>query len=268
MNANVSQATMLIDKINGVLGQQELLKAKKEEYENRVKEHNETINLLNKGISDMKTALGVLNTVKDMNTAKTYAFIEHNLNLALDKVFTGKVRKIHLVEGALNQKYPELRLELTTENGIKRSLKADSGHGMRQIVSLLCTLCLICISGTRKFLVLDEVLTGLSTESKQAVDEILWAFADIGFQFIIAEHGFIAKGSHVYELEFNNGISKCTNDYVAEQGFYSDKNAEVNNSLREMPTESLDGTTDEISQYTYIEPTSEQIAFSSTQYAI
>ena len=223
---DTSQVMQLCNDIGSLLTNQSMLLAQKQAYENKVKEHNETIDLLNKGISDMKIALGVLNTVKDMNTAQSYRFIEHNLNLALDKVFVGKVRKISLVEGALNGKYPELRLELITENGVKRSLKTDSGHGMRQVVSLLCTLCLICISGARKFLVLDEVLTGLSTESKEAVDEILWTFTEIGFQFIIVEHAFIAKNSQVYELELNNGVSKVVDEYVIDHGFYSDKNAE------------------------------------------
>lgn len=223
--ANTAQVAQLCGDIESLLGQQALLRATKQQYEAKTKEHNETIKLLNQGIADMKTALAILNTVKDMNTAQSYAFIEHNLNLALDKVFTGKVRKIRLIEGALQGKYPELRLELITENGIKRSLKTDSGHGMRQVVSLLCTLCLICISGARKFLVLDEVLTGLSTESKQAVDDILWTFADIGFQFVVVEHSFIAKNAYVYELELNNGVSKVVDEYIQEQGFYSDKTA-------------------------------------------
>ena len=217
-----NEIATICSNIDNIIGQQKLLKAQKAGFEEKVKEYNETINLLNKGISDMKTALGVLNTVKDMNTAQSYAFIEHNLNLALDKVFTGKIRKIKLVEGTLNGKYPELRLELITENNVKRSLKTDSGHGMRQGVSLLITLCLICISGARKFLVLDEVLTGLSPEAKEAVDEILWTFAGIGFQFVIVEHSFIAKGSHVYRLELNNGISRIADEFITEHGFYAE----------------------------------------------
>lgn len=202
------------------LSQQSLLRQTKEKFLTSAAEHNETIQTLSAALKDNKEAMALLNTVKDMNTAQSYAFIEHNLNIALEKVFSGSVRRIRLVEGTYNGKYPELKLELVTENGVKRSLKTDSGHGMRQVVSLLCTLCLICVSGARRFLVLDEVLTGLSSESRRAVDDILWAFADIGFQFIIVEHGFIARGSQVYELKLENGISRCTHEYITEQGFY------------------------------------------------
>lgn len=243
--ANTAQVAQLCGDIDSLLSQQALLRATKQQYEAKTKEHNETIKLLNQGIADMKAALAVLNTVKDMNTAQSYAFIEHNLNLALDKVFTGKVRKIRLVEGALQGKYPELRLELITENGVKRSLKTDSGHGMRQVVSLLCTLCLICISGARKFLVLDEVLTGLSTESKQAVDDILWTFTEIGFQFVVVEHSFIAKNAYVYELELNNGVSKVVDEYTQEQGFYSDRNAEAANERAEQADQDSEEQTGE-----------------------
>lgn len=221
MHNNVtSRAGQTASAAEHTLSQQELLKQTREKFLASAAEHNETIQTLSAALKDNKEAMALLNTVKDMNTAQSYAFIEHNLNIALEKVFSGSVRRIRLVEGTYNGKYPELKLELVTENGVKRSLKTDSGHGMRQVVSLLCTLCLICVSGARRFLVLDEVLTGLSAESRKAVDDILWAFAGIGFQFLIVEHGFIARGSQVYELKLENGISRVTHEYVTDQGFY------------------------------------------------
>ena len=222
-NTLAGYASTAVKHAQEVTSRQTLLRQTKESLLESAREHDKNIGLLGEALADNKQALIVLNTVKDMNTAQSYAFIEHNLNIALDKVFSNSVRKIKLIEGAYNNKYPELKLELITENGIKRSLKTDSGHGLRQIVSLLCTLCLICVSGARRFLVLDEVLTGLSGESRLAVDDILWAFAGIGFQFVIVEHGFIAHNSHVYELKLDNGISKVTNDYIATTGFYMDR---------------------------------------------
>ena len=210
-NNLMQQAAIVASSATKLLTQQAMLKQTKEKFLDSAKEHEQSIVTLSAALKDNKEALGLLNTVKDMNTAQSYAFIEHNLNIALEKVFNGSVRRIRLVEGTYNSKYPELRLELITENNVKRSLKTDSGHGMRQVVSLLCTLCLICVS---------EVLTGLSPASRQAVDDILWAFADIGFQFLIVEHGFIAKGSQVYELKLENGVSKATHEYIADKGFY------------------------------------------------
>lgn len=212
---------------NDMLAKESVRRQTKDNLVASAKEHDANIKVLSESLVDNKAAMGVLNTVKDMNTAQSYAFIEHNLNIALEKVFEGSVRRIRLVEGAYNSKYPELKLELITENGVKRTLKTDSGHGLRQVVSLLCTLCLICVSGARRFLVLDEVLNGLSAESRYAVDDILWAFAGIGFQFITVEHGFIAHGSHVYQLKLENGVSKCVKDYIANTGMYLDKSTEA-----------------------------------------
>lgn len=222
-NQIAARAASVFTLTNNIITQQKLLAQTKDKFLQTAKEHDENILKLSAALKDHKEALGLLNTVKDMNTAQSYAFIEHNLNIALEKVFSGAIRKIKLKEGSYNNKYPELKLELITENGIKRSLKTDSGHGMRQVVSLLCTLCLICVSGARKFLVLDEVLTGLSADSKKAVDDILWAFAGIGFQFVIVEHGFIAHNSQVYELKLENGTSKIADEYVADKGFYSER---------------------------------------------
>lgn len=226
------------------LSQQQLLRQTKEKFLASAQEHNETIQTLSAALKDNKEAMAILNTVKDMNTAQSYAFIEHNLNIALEKVFSGSVRRIRLVEGTYNGKYPELKLELVTENGVKRSLKTDSGHGMRQVVSLLCTLCLICVSGARRLLILDEVLTGLSAESRKAVDDILWAFAGIGFQFLIVEHGFIARGSQVYELKLENGISRCTHEYITDQGFYMGR-AQKNSATGSVAEEENGGQTEE-----------------------
>lgn len=222
-NNVVSRAGQAGSRAEHTLSQQSLLRQTKEKFLNSAKEHNDTIQTLSAALKDNKEALTLLNTVKDMNTAQSYAFIEHNLNIALEKVFSGSVRRIRLIEGTYNGKYPELKLELITENGVKRSLKTDSGHGMRQVVSLLCTLCLICVSGARRFLVLDEVLTGLSMQSKQAVDDILWAFAEIGFQFLIVEHGFVARNAQVYELKLENGVSRVTHEYITDKGYYQGK---------------------------------------------
>lgn len=241
-----SRAEQTAKNIEHTLSQQQLLRQTKDRFLESAKEHSDTIASLSVALKDNKEALAILNTVKDMNTAQSYAFIEHNLNIALEKVFSGSVRRIRLVEGTYNGKYPELKLELITENGIKRSLKTDSGHGMRQVVSLLCTLCLICVSGARRFLVLDEVLTGLSAESKQAVDDILWAFAGIGFQFLIVEHGFVARNAQVYELKLENGISRVTHEYLTDRGYYQGMTPKNRTSLHHTDDTGDDEQSDDI----------------------
>ena len=121
--------------------------------------------------------------------------------------------KIRLKEYTRAGQYPQLELELIVENGKVRSLKNDSGHGLMQIISLLCVLSVIVLTGSRRVFVIDEVLSGLSENSRKIVAEILWTFTEIGFQFIVSEHGFIPKGSKVYHL-------KMTGEYPSRQGVY------------------------------------------------
>lgn len=165
-------------------------------------------------------ALAVLNKLSEDAIGGSLQFIESNLNDVLARIFVDSPRKIKLKEDIERGKIPVLHIELTAANGIKRSLKADSGHGLRQLVSLLCILCIITITGQRKFLVLDEVMTGMSREMRKAVDEILWCFTEIGFQFVIAEHGFRSKGSKVYQFKLTNDTSEVINEYIEPNGYY------------------------------------------------
>lgn len=167
-----------------------------------------------------KKAIAVLNKLSEEALNESFAFIEDSLNDVLAKIFVNSPRKIRLVESMRGEKIPELNIELTAANGVKRSLKTDSGHGLRQMVSLLCILCVICISGVRKFVVLDEVFTGLSKESRIAINDILWSFTTIGFQFVIAEHGFIAKGAKVYQLRLDNDVSRIVDEYIEPEGYF------------------------------------------------
>lgn len=165
-------------------------------------------------------ALAVLNKISEDAIGGSLSFIETNLNDVLARIFVDSPRKIKLKEGIERGKIPVLNIELTAANGVKRSLKADSGHGLRQLVSLLSILCVICITGNRKFLVLDEVMTGMSREMRKAVDDILWCFTEIGFQFVIAEHGFRSRNSKVYQFKLVNDTSNVVQEYIEPNGFY------------------------------------------------
>ncbi len=187
------------------------LKLKEDEF-NRDKESLELV---------MK-ALALLRQVSDEAVQNSYTFITSNINQALERIFSQSKRKIRLKESTRGGMYPQLEIELIVENGKVRSLKEDSGHGIMQIVSLLCILSLIAITGNRRILVLDETLSGLSSKSRQVLDDVLWAFTDIGFQFIISEHGYIPKGSQVYKLETINGTSRVVKEYIQENGVYLD----------------------------------------------
>ena len=164
-------------------------------------------------------AIDILRQVSDQTVQEAYKFLESSINSALATMFTKSVRKIKIREYTRGVQYPQLVFEMDNGNGKIRSLKAG-GHGVAQIVSLLSILCIIVITGARRILILDEVLSGVSQSNLMVIDDVLWSFTEIGFQFIINDHGFIPRGSHVYHLEAVNDVSRLKDDYVSEYGVY------------------------------------------------
>lgn len=175
----------------------------------------------NKEALDIAThAIEILREVSDEAVSKAYTFLESSLNSALSRMFVNTTRKIKIKEYVRNKQYPQLELVLYVGPNKTRSLKTDSGHGVAQIVSLLSILSLIVITGSRRILVMDEIISGLSVHNRRIVSDILWSFTEIGFQFIVNDHGFIPEGSHVYHLQMTNDVSHVANDYIATTGVY------------------------------------------------
>lgn len=183
----------------------------------------------NKEALDIAThAIEILRKVSDEAVGKAYQFLEKSLNSSLKKMFDKTTRKIEIKESTRANQYPQLELILHVGDNKTRSLKTDSGHGLAQIVSLLSILSLIVITGSRRILVMDEVISGLSVRNREVVSDILWSFTEIGFQFIVNDHGFVPEGSHVYHLEMNGNISGVKQDYIATHGVYLQGNGDKN----------------------------------------
>jgi predicted ATPase len=184
---------------------------------NRIMEANKS----NKEALDIAShAIEILREVSDEAVSQAYSFLESSLNAALERMFANTTRKIEIKEYIRNNQYPQLELVLHVGNGKTRSLKSDSGHGLAQIVSLLSILSLIVITGSRRILVMDEIISGLSVHNREVVADILWSFTEIGFQFIVNDHGFIIPNSHVYHLEMNGDVSTVKKHYIATKGVY------------------------------------------------
>ena len=165
-------------------------------------------------------AIDILRQVSDQAVVEAYKFLESSLNAALARMFSNTTRQIRLHEYTRDGQYPQLEIELLVGNGKKRSLKSDSGHGLAQIVSLLSILSLIVITNSRRILVMDEIISGLSVHNRKIVSDILWTFTDIGFQFIVNEHGYVPKGSKVYYLEMVGDVSHVKESYIEQEGVY------------------------------------------------
>lgn len=194
----------------------------KEQLEKSILELKDKIENDKEALDIVTHAIEILRAVSDESVKKSYEFIEKNLNNALSRMFTNTVRKIRLKEFTLRKQYPQLELELIVGNGKVRSLKTDSGHGLAQIVSLLCILTLIVITDTRRILIMDEVIYGLSSHNMKIITDIMWTFTEIGFQFICNDHGFVPEGAKVYHLEMVGDVSSIKETYISTKGSYKE----------------------------------------------
>lgn len=221
---NIEQLRQRVNSFISVVNQIEIENAaaerSRQSLENTITQLAEE-NKDNKECLDIAThAIEILRQVSDEAVSQAYGFLETSLNSALERMFENTTRKIEIKESIRNNQYPQLELILHVGNNKTRSLKTDSGHGLAQIVSLLSILSLIVITGSRRILVMDEVISGLSVHNRKIVSDILWSFTEIGFQFIVNDHGFIPEGSHVYHLEMNGDVSGVKQDYIATTGVY------------------------------------------------
>lgn len=221
--SSLDRVKKLISDINEVeLNQKAMIKSK-QQLSNNIEELKLKKKMSEEELEIVTNAITILKQISDGVVTESKQFIEESLNSALERIFVNSVRKIRIKEYTTRGTYPQLELELTVEGGEKRLLK-NSGHGLMQIVSLLCILSLIVMTGNRRLLIMDEILSGLSARARMIVDDIMWTFTTVGFQFIINEHGFVPKGSHVVQFELKSGVGTVVKDYIAEEGIYLDGN--------------------------------------------
>lgn len=213
----ISEFTQQVDNIN--LDQQSQIRTK-QTLEEEMRKILADSKIKSDELDVVTNAISILRLVSDNSVRESYEFITEAVNSSLSRIFDKTTRKIRLNEYTRQGQYPQLELILEVENGRTRSLKLNSGRGLTQIISLLCILTLIVITQSRRILLMDEILSGLSARSRAIISDILWAFTEIGFQFIICEHGFIPKGSKVYELENKDGIGIIKDTYTEKSGVY------------------------------------------------
>lgn len=216
------RAISFIQDIEELEIEQKALIKTKEQLEKSIQEKTAITKQAQDDLEIATNALVILREISDDAVQQSYDFITENINSALERIFDKTQRSIRLREYTRGGIHPQLEIELIVEGGVVRSLKDDSGHGIMQIISLLCILSLIVITRSRRILVLDEILSGLSAKARRIVDDILWAFADIGFQFIVSEHGYVPRGAKVYHLEMVSGVSDIKDEYIQEGGVYLD----------------------------------------------
>lgn len=173
-----------------------------------------------KDLEIVTNAISILRIVSDNSVKESYEYITETVNATLERIFEDSTRKIRLQESTLRGQYPQLEVILEVGDGIERSLKFNSGHGLSQVISLLCIISVIVITKSRRILVMDEILSGLSSSTRKIISDILWTFTDIGFQFLICEHGFVPEGAQVYEIKNVHDVGRVEREYIEESGVY------------------------------------------------
>ena len=131
-------ASEYIEKVEQLEALNKANERNREQLKKSIVKYNE---LRDKAATDLDITINAINilTVLSNNAVnQSYKFIEESVNSALAKIFENSERKIILKESVFRGQYKQLEIELHVEGGKVRSLKADSGHGLMQIVSLLC----------------------------------------------------------------------------------------------------------------------------------
>ena len=193
-------------------------------------------------------AIQIIRQMSDEVVGEAYKFLETNINNALEKMFRNSTRKIQMKEWTQGQ-YPQLQLDLDVGNGIIRSLKTDSGHGIAQIISLLSLLTLIVVTGSRRFVAIDEIVSGLSQKTRIILSDVLWTFTTIGFQFLCNEHGFVPKGARVYHMQSIGDVATVKRTYIERKGVYLDiENAGQQDSNNQDNLEQDDNNIDQVQE--------------------
>lgn len=172
----------------------------KEKLEKRVSDRKKELAKAQKDYINLLNAQKLLSTVSDDNTEATLLFVSGVINKALAEIFKGDTRRIHLSRKLYGGNKPHIVVELENGKGEKLDMSIQSGTGLRQIVSVLFVICLIEVRKGRRLLILDERLSGLHSEAKRILSEIMNIFAEGGFQFIFVEYSLNTLGK-LYNVE-------------------------------------------------------------------
>ena len=220
MGVDIDRIDSFLSSANTLLVRKKADDLQKKRLEKDLREHKKQLKELSEQLNVVTNAVNILREISDDSVRQFYTVITNSVNNTLERIFKSTTRKIKLQESTQGA-YPQLEIQIYTANGIQRSLKDDCGHGIMQLISLLCNLSLIVVNGSRRLYVIDETLSGLASDAKEVLDDILWSFTEIGFQFIISEHGYVPRGAKVYKLAIAGTTSSIVDTYINQKGEYA-----------------------------------------------
>ena len=158
--------------------------------------------------ADLIEAQRLLSTISEENTVRTLDYITGVINNALAEIFQGEGRQVSLDKELYRGRYAHIKVHLTTSTGAQRNLDLQTGSGVKEVISFLFTVCLIAVRGGRRFLIMDELLSGLHADAKSVIAELMGVFTEEGFQFLMVEYGLDNHKGHsfgkIYNVESDN----------------------------------------------------------------
>lgn len=158
--------------------------------------------------ADLIEAQRLLSTISEENTVRTLDYITGVINNALAEIFQGEGRQVSLDKELYRGRYAHIKVHLTTSTGAQRNLDLQTGSGVKEVISFLFTVCLIAVRGGRRFLIMDELLSGLHSDAKEVIAELMGVFTEEGFQFLMVEYGLDNHKGHsfgkIYNVESDN----------------------------------------------------------------
>ena len=173
-----------------------------------------------KELNELINASRILVTVTDINTKKVTSFIESVINKALMEMYPSGEYYIQ-VQQKIKRNKNSIEVFLydnDNQKGEALDLNEQAGDGISRIIAFLFSLSLIELCGYRKFVSLDEVLTGFHSDSLQIVKNIIEIFKDGGFQFIACEYDINDMGVLYEGRKVGNQVK------MEELGFASEVN--------------------------------------------
>lgn len=194
--------------------------SKKAAEEKRISYLNEASEIYEK-IGVYEGANKLLNAVSDKTLGAMLDTVTSAVNNVLAEMFrnSGDTYEIRLVKGLYAGRIAHMKLELM-QNGNPRDLSLQSGDGIKQVISFLFITLLISVSGSRRLIIMDEVLNGLSPEAAEgAVAALFKTFAKNGFQFIMVDQGRYNPGSSIDDItEYVTIVKKDGTSRVFAEG--------------------------------------------------
>ena len=180
-----------------------------EQIKTKIESLKEKLKDMNQQYVVMLEAQQLLSTVSDNNTSVVLDYITGIINKTLGELFPHDNRRIYLEKTLYQGQHAHINIKLTGTNGVVRDLQLQSGTGLRQVISFLFILCLIEVRKSRPIMVMDELLSGLHSEAKRIITDIMQIFADEGMQFVFVEYGLDNLGK-LYLVEKPNDVATVT----------------------------------------------------------